>query len=217
MFKKTKEKINNNQYVILFKKLWDNKRYRSILILGLYFIFFWVVISATRTNYQNMEKYNEENNNQEVVTIVEKMASWNNYKDDFNYNILVNDELIGQISIVGGIINLDVDDNSYIIINNTIYKNKNDDLKKVDKIDDLEISIPILKLNIENIMTYIKDIEDYSYEEDRIKYQIPITYFIDIEEELDEKILVEVIGNDNLEKIIIHNDLEIITLEIKES
>ena len=40
MFKKTKEKINSNEYVILFKKMWDNKRYRSILILVIYFIFF---------------------------------------------------------------------------------------------------------------------------------------------------------------------------------
>ena len=57
MFKKTKEKINSNEYVILFKKMWDHKRYRAILILVIYFIFFRIIIGVTRENYKNTEIY----------------------------------------------------------------------------------------------------------------------------------------------------------------
>ena len=46
-----------------FKKLWANKRYRSLLILFLYFIFFGLIIGSVRSNYKNIEdyinKYNE--------------------------------------------------------------------------------------------------------------------------------------------------------------
>lgn len=213
MFKKTKEKINNNQYVILFKKLWDNKRYRSILILCLYFIFFGVVISALRTDYQYMESDNS--NNQSGINIEEKINNWYSFDDNYQYAILVNEEEVGNILVNDGIINLTVSNKQYIIINNIIYLNKDDNLKKISKIDGLDMSISILKLNIEDITKYLKNIKNYSYEDNIIKYQISSSYFTDIEES-DELILVEAIGNDNLEKIIIHNDLENITLEIKE-
>ncbi len=212
MLKKAKEKINNNEYVILFKKIWDNKRYRSILILVLYFIFFTVVITATRTSYQNMEN----SNNQSEISIEAKMNAWNSFTDDYQYAILVNEQEVGNISVNDGIIDLLVGDKQYTIINDNIYLNKNDDLKKISKIDDLDISISILKLNMEDIMNYLKGIKEYSYEDNTIKYQISSSYFSD-SEEVDDTILVEVTGNDVLEKIIIHNNLENITLEIKES
>ena len=210
MFKKTKEKINNNEYVILFKKLWANKRYRSLLILFLYFIFFGLIIGSVRSNYKNMEDYPIEDKKEEF-SIVEKMTSWDNYNSDYQYKIIVNDKEEAICNIKDGIVNLTVNDKNYTIINNNIYLNKNDDLKKMNKIDDLKISIPIIKLNIKNIMDYLKTLEIDSYEENNINYYVPTSYFVDGEE---ESVSVEVVGDTNLEKIIINYPEEKIMLEI---
>lgn len=84
MFKKTKEKINSNEYVILFKKMWDNKRYRSILILVIYFIFFGIIIGVTRENYKNTE-INDSGDSSKQPTIIEKKNNWNNYEKNYQY------------------------------------------------------------------------------------------------------------------------------------
>lgn len=210
MFKKTKEKINNNEYVILFKKLWANKRYRSLLILFLYFIFFGLIIGSVRSNYKNIEDYPIEDKKEEL-SIVEKMTSWDNYNSDYQYKIVVNDKEKAICNIEDGIVNLTVNDKNYMIINNNIYLNKNDDLKKMNKIDDLKISIPIIKLNIKNIMDYLKTLEIDSYEENNINYYVPTSYFVDGEE---ESVSVEVVGDTNLEKIIINYPEEKIMLEM---
>lgn len=210
MFKKTKEKINNNEYVILFKKLWANKRYRSLLILFLYFIFFGLIIGSVRSNYKNIEDYPIEDKKEEL-SIVEKMTSWDNYNSDYQYKIVVNDKEKAICNIKDGIVNLTVNDKNYMIINNNIYLNKNDDLKKINKIDDLKISIPIIKLNIKNIMDYLKTLEIDSYEENNINYYVPTSYFVDGEE---ESVSVEVVGDTNLEKIIINYPEEKIMLEM---
>ena len=210
MLKKTKEKINNNEYIILFKKLWANKRYRSLVILFLYFIFFGLIIGTTRSNYKNIEN-NYEEDKTEDITIIEKMSSWNNYYDDYEYKILVNDEEKATCNIEDGIVNLIVNNKNYTIINNNLYLNKNDDLKKINKIDDLKISIPVAKLNIKNIMDYLHSLEIDSYKENSVNYYVPASYFLDGE---DGNVLVEVIGDTNLEKIIINYQEEIISLII---
>lgn len=207
MLKKTKEKINNNEYVILFKKLWGNKRYRSILILVLYFIFFGIIIGVARSNYDYVEDIKPE------ITVLEKMEEWNNYENNYNYKILVNDIKLAQVKVEDGIINLNIDDKDYVIINNNIYLNKNDDLKKVKQISDVDIDIPIIKLNVKDIMNYLKTHEVESYKENSIKYQVLGTYFID---NLEENIEVELVGFDNLESININYKNNIIKLEIGE-
>ena len=213
MFKKTKEKINSNEYVILFKKMWDNKRYRSILILVIYFIFFGIIIGVTRENYKNTE-INDSGDSSKQPTIIEKKNNWNNYEKNYQYIITLNDEKIADVKVDDGIINLDVNNKDYIVINNVIYQNKNDDLKKVKEIPNLKISLPITKLNIREIMNYLKDLEASNYTENAIKYQISSSYFIDNTE---ENIDVEVYGYDNLEKIVINYQEEKITLEMSET
>lgn len=213
MFKKTKEKINSNEYVILFKKMWDNKRYRSILILVIYFIFFGIIIGVTRENYKNTE-INDSGDSSKQPTIIEKKNNWNNYEKNYQYIITLNDEKIADVKVDDGIINLNVNNKEYIVINNVIYQNKNDDLKKVKEIPNLKISIPITKLNIREIMNYLKDLEASNYTENAIKYQISSSYFIDNTE---ENIDVEVYGYDNLEKIVINYQEEKITLEMSET
>ena len=210
MFKKTKEKINNNEYVAMFKKLWANKRYRSLLILLLYFIFFGIIIGSVRSNYKNMDNIPEDDKKEEV-TVVEKMSSWNNYNDDYEYNIVVNDLDAATCNVKDGIVNLTVNNKNYTIINNNIYLNRNDDLKKVNKITELKISIPVTKLNVKNIMDYLRNLEIDSYQENKINYYVPASYFID---DVDDNILVEVIGNTKLEEIIINYQEEKITLKI---
>lgn len=213
MFKKTKEKINSNEYVILFKKMWDNKRYRSILILVIYFIFFGIIIGVTRENYKNTE-INDSGDSPKQPTIIEKKNNWNNYEKNYQYIITLNDEKIADVKVDDGIINLNVNNKDYIVINNVIYQNKNDDLKKVKEIPNLKISLPITKLNIREIMNYLKDLEASNYTENAIKYQISSSYFIDNTE---ENIDVEVYGYDNLEKIFINYQEEKITLEMSET
>ncbi len=213
MFKKTKEKINSNEYVILFKKMWDNKRYRSILILVIYFIFFGIIIGVTRENYKNTE-INDSGDSSKQPTIIEKKNNWNNYEKNYQYIITLNDEKIADVKVDDGIINLNVNNKEYIVINNVIYQNKNDDLKKVKEIPNLKISLPITKLNIREIMNYLKDLEASNYTENAIKYQISSSYFIDNTE---ENIDVEVYGYDNLEKIVINYQEEKITLEMSET
>lgn len=213
MFKKTKEKINSNEYVILFKKMWDSKRYRSILILVIYFIFFGIIIGVTRENYKNTE-INDSGDSSKQPTIIEKKNNWNNYEKNYQYIITLNDEKIADVKVDDGIINLNVNNKEYIVINNVIYQNKNDDLKKVKEIPNLKISLPITKLNIREIMNYLKDLEASNYTENAIKYQISSSYFIDNTE---ENIDVEVYGYDNLEKIVINYQEEKITLEMSET
>ena len=126
----------------------------------------------------------------------------------------MNDEKIADVKVDDGIINLNVNNKDYIVINNVIYQNKNDDLKKVKEIPNLKISLPITKLNIREIMNYLKDLEASNYTENAIKYQISSSYFIDNTE---ENIDVEVYGYDNLEKIVINYQEEKITLEMSET
>lgn len=210
MFKKTKEKINNNEYVALFKKLWANKRYRSLLILFLYFIFFGIIIGSVRSNYKNMDNLPEEDK-KEDVTVVEKMSSWNNYNNDYEYKIIVNDLEEATCNIKDGIVNLTVNNKNYTIINGNIYLNRNDDLKKINKMDELKISIPVTKLNVKNIMDYLNGLEIDSYKEHNINYYVPASYFIDEEE---GNLLIEVVGDTKLEEITINYPEEKIVLKI---
>ena len=212
MFKNTKEKINNNEYIVLFKKMWSNKRYRSLLILFLYFIFFGIIIGSVRSNYKNMDNVPEDNSKKEV-TVVEKMSSWNNYNGDYNYSILLNDLDVATCNIKDGIVNLTVNNKNYTIINNNIYLNRNDDLKKVNKITELKVSIPVTKLNVKNIMDYLHNLEIDSYQENNVNYYVPTSYFID---SVEDNILVKVIGDTKLEEIIINYPEEKITLKIGE-
>lgn len=210
MFKKTKEKINNNEYIVLFKKMWSNKRYRSLLILFLYFIFFGIIIGSVRSNYKNMDNVPEDNPKKEV-TVVEKMSSWDNYNGDYNYSILLNDLDVATCNIKDGIVNLTVNNKNYTIINNNIYLNRNDDLKKVNKITELKVSISVTKLNVKNIMDYLHNLEIDSYQENNVNYYVPTSYFID---GVEDNILVKVIGDTKLEEIIINYPEEKITLKI---
>lgn len=209
MFKKTKEKINNNEYVIIFKKLWDNKRYRSILILVIYFIFFGIIIGTTKSYYKDIDTTTD--NSIKETTIIEKMKEWDNFENDYHYKILSNEEEVLDVYIKDGIVNLTIDEKNYTIINNNIYLNKNDDLKKINQIDGLNISLPITKLNLKNIMDYLRTLEINSYEENIIYYYVPTSYFID---DSDGSTLVEVVGNTKLEEIIINYQDEKISLKV---
>ena len=194
----------------MFKKVWANKRYRSLLILFLYFIFFGLILGSARSNYKNMD-YVPKEEKKEEVTVVEKMSSWNNYDDDYSYKIVVNDKEVATCAINDVIVNLFFIDKNYKIINNNIYLNKNDDLKKINKIDDLELSIPIAKLHVKNILDYLGSLEIDSYKENSVSYYVPISYFID---EREGNILIEVVGDTKLEEIIIDYPEEKIILKM---
>lgn len=88
------DKIKENDYVKKFLDLWMVPRYRALIILGLYIIFFAVVISSFKTdsyvyrpikNKENaLEKYEKMDNYQYSATIeneISKKMSGRVYKD----------------------------------------------------------------------------------------------------------------------------------------
>lgn len=152
---KLKEKISNelnsHEGFVILKKLWQNKRYRSIFWLLLYFIFFAIVISSIRTSY------NEPAIKKPIKTdlnVVETLNSMNEY----SYEIFLNDE---QSLITGG-----VKDNTHIfvykektytIVGNNIYLEQNGNLVKVDL--SKELHIPIEKITLDKLDDYLVDKE----------------------------------------------------------
>lgn len=177
MFKKTKEKINQNEYVIFIKKMWANKRYRSLFVLALYFVFFFVIITGLKSTYQdNQNQTNGEGNNFNFETIKE---SYNNLKD-YSYEIFVNDESLIVGKLENGINNFVYDDNKYTLINNNIYKEEAGDLKKVDLLEENMILSIIDKLLINNLINYVSEVEANKIIDDnsfRLDYEIPNSYF----------------------------------------
>lgn len=88
MFKNLKE----NNYVKKFLELWNTPRYRSLIILGLYFIFFVFVIATIRSGYKN--------NTTTSVTkkdVLEEYRLLDNYQYKMTIETDTNKTLIGQV------------------------------------------------------------------------------------------------------------------------
>lgn len=83
-----KNKIaNTKDFFSNFKEIWKNQRYRSIIILGLYFFFFLFIIMSLRTGNKN-RTYQSLNTDNTFSYSFSKIES-NNYH--FIYNINLND------------------------------------------------------------------------------------------------------------------------------
>lgn len=199
MFKKTKEKINNNNYVKIIKELWSNKRYRALLILVLYFLFFFIVIMGLRASYQS----NEENNSIpfSFETLEEKYSGLTNY----TYNVYVNDVLTIEGELTEGVNNFKYNDESYTVINNNLYKEKEENLEKIDLEETDELIKIIDKIKLGEFINYVSTlnrsgvINDNSY---KLDFELPNSYF-SIEE--DGNIKSSIVGepNNELDEIII--------------
>ena len=219
MFKKTKEKINQNEYVVLIKKIWDNKRYRSLLVLVLYFIFFFIIIVGLRSTYQNNEN-NNDSNPFSFETLEEKYSNL----QDYTYSIFVNDILTIEGELKQSINSFKYNDENYTIINNNIYQEKDENLEKID-LEELDQLILIAnKIKLGDFINYIStlnssgEINDNSY---KLDFELPNSYF-SIEEE--GNIQVSIFGepNSELDEIVIDlsdykKEMYIITVRVSDN
>lgn len=173
MFKKTKEKINQNEYVAFIKKMWANKRYRALLVLILYFIFFFVIIMGLRSTYQN----NNENTN--YFSFDSLKTEYNNLRD-YQYEIFVNEELLIDGQLENGMNNFEYDKAQYTFINNSLYKMDNDDFIKVD-LEKEEILLTIIdKLMLDKIINYVSTINSsgvINSDSFSLDFEVPNSYF----------------------------------------
>lgn len=197
MFKKTREKINNNKYIVFIKKLWANKKYRSLLILALYFIFFFIIISGLRSSYQNADNLDKENS----VSVKEMINTQYKELDNYSYEVILNNQTVIIGSLDSEINNFIYNDQNFTVILDNVYLNKNDDLKKVELEEYNEMLVPINSLFVSNIMDYIVTLEPVSEEDtDRYNaiYEIPYSYF---SIESDDVVQINIKGSDKIEEI----------------
>lgn len=173
MFKKTKEKINQNEYIVFIKNMWENKKYRSLLILIMYFIFFFIIITGLRSMYQDSDI---DNNSFSFENIKEEYNNLTNY----SYEIFVNEESIIVGNLDNSLNNFTYDNENYTIINNVMYKEKDDILEKVDLPNDDLILSNFNKIMLDDLVDYISNlnksgvINGDSFELD---FDVPYTYF----------------------------------------
>lgn len=91
------KRITENEYVQKFLELWQNPRYRSLIILGMYIIFFALVISSIDTSSNNYEESKK-------VDVMKEYSMMNNYSS----KIIIKNELEENI-------NIKVNKNDYLI------------------------------------------------------------------------------------------------------
>lgn len=69
------KKIKENMYIQKFIELWNIPRYRSLLILGLYIIFFTVVIASVRSKNSSIDYTSNKK-----MSIIQNFEQMNNYQ-----------------------------------------------------------------------------------------------------------------------------------------
>ena len=193
---KVKEKINkeieSNEALSLLKGLWDNKRYRSIFWLILYFIFFFVVIMSFETNPEN--KPTNTTSPEDILNVSESLQNLDNY----SYEIFLNDDkslVVGSFS--NNINSFTYNNKDYMIIGDNIYLEDKMTLTKVDLTTNSDLIIPLNKITIDKIEEYIKDLEP-SISQDMVSYSLSVSDILK-DENLDFKI--NFYGNNKVEKI----------------
>lgn len=143
------EKIKENDKYIAFNKVWGNKRYHGLIVLGIWFIFFAIVIIFLKFKISNINS-----SKQDVVptlTINEILSNINSYS--FTYEIQNENEtkeLNGSSYNNEFVITLD---SSKYYIKDYVYIIEEELLKKVDNPFEVDIS----KINIKSIYEWIKD------------------------------------------------------------
>ena len=107
------EKIKENEYVQKFIELWEIPRYRSLIKLGIYIIFFAFVIASINTNSTN--DLTPTNTNK--VDVMEAYEEMSNYQ----YRVTTKNEIENEDKQI-----ITFNDNSYYYNNINLYKREND-------------------------------------------------------------------------------------------
>lgn len=187
---KINKELNSNEGFVIMKKLWQNKRYRSIFWLILYFIFFFIIISSLRTSYQNSPVDPDTTNpGINASEILDKL-------NDYTYEItLNNDKILITGEVVDNTNTFIYNNENYIIVGNNVYLERNSNLVKVDLTDDT--IIPINKIMIDKIESYVADLIPVE-SQDGVKYNLSVSDIIE-DEIIDFTIIFY--GEEELDKI----------------
>ncbi|MBE6152060.1 MAG: hypothetical protein E7165_01945 [Firmicutes bacterium] len=177
---KLKEKINkeieDNEALSLLKGLWVNKRYRSIFWLIIYFIFFFVVITSFRMDYN--EQNNNLNKQDENINVSEFLQTLNNYSYEISLNG-GNPLIMGNVT--SNINSFTYNGDNYIIVADSVYLENETTLTKVDLTQNTDLIIPLNKITIDKIEDYIKDLEPIS-KDGKVSYNLNINDIFEMEE-----------------------------------
>lgn len=168
-----------------FKEIWSNPRYKSLIILGLYFLFFAVIIIYSKIASSSIISPDIE------LTALEKLK----VKSDYQFSLKIDDQIIdGQVE--NDVLTFNYKDKKYTyeneIINPTdfeyqtilkyIYLNKiydlinNQEIYSKTEFNDNTLS-KTYKLDDMVISTYEKNNNIFKIEIETNEYKFEVTYF----------------------------------------
>lgn len=161
-------KVRENIYIQKFLELWNIPRYRSLLILALYVIFFTVIIASVRTK-NDFSDYNPP-----IKNVMEEYRNLDNYE----YIATITNEdtktLVGKVYKEKQIIFFD---NNNYYFDGTMYKKNDSYIKNEDKL----LEFDVWKMN----PLFISDLVEMGTLDSKTEYSdetISKTYKIDVKE-----------------------------------
>lgn len=191
------------------KELYNNRKYRALIILGGYAIFFLVVIMMI-----NLSKTEVSGTDFKELTTIEKFKEINNYEYTYKVEKTLNDEIVycnimGRRNINKEIFNIENDTNTYYIENGETYIVQDNNKEKMND----SICINLLVLQPSNISNFLQSstlqTTTTNHQNNTIlnTYSLPLKDFIKLyfyEEIDDEENFVSIITteeNNNIIKI----------------
>ena len=209
--KKLKEKWENNEIVIFIKAMWANKRYRSLVLLGGYLIFFVILGIMFRAVPNNSEISNKPSYGEaDIKEILQNKSS-----KDYSYTLTINESIIeGNVS--GGTNSLFYQNNEYVIVSNKLYQNQEGNLMHVENF--LETLLPIEKINLATISEILKDRgptkENITEDNFELSYQVLASEFVENDNNI---VNIKINGKEEkIEKIELNYQTDNYILKIKE-
>ena len=172
---KIMNKFRENEKFSTFFNIWDNKRLKGLISLGIWFVFFLIVILVFRTNTPTQVE--------KKLELSEIVSNINNY--ELVYNITQDD----QINTFSGLYNnnkfIIYKDNLKYFIQDKTYLVNDDILKEVENPFDLDIT----KINVNNVYNIIKDEKTlYDYTTSKIKTSVYKINLSEISQLINDKI-----------------------------
>lgn len=212
--KKLKEKFANNEKVIWIKKMWDNKRYRSLFFLGCYFVFFIFLGIGFRTTPNVSDGPSEPTTPSYDATTIMDFFKQKSVQD-YDYQMVINNIVIDG-SVKNGTNSFLYEDNQYIIVYDKLYRNQDGNLLYEENF--LGMLLPVSEITISNISNILEHqepvTENITEEKYELLYQVSSFEFI---EEENNMVAIKISGQKGMvDKVEITYQTDIYILEIKE-
>lgn len=202
--KKLKERLNNSAIVQFIKKTWSNKKTRSWIGLGVYFIFFLILGILIRNSNSEISPgtSSEIKKQSDISTIILNLETIS--KSDYNYKILLQDEEI-TVQVKNGTKSFEYNGYKYIFVYDKLYLDNDFNLELISNL--LDSNIPIEYITIDNILNCIND---SSYKANstinldfNVYYDVSSSKFLKVDSV--SNIEIEILGSDNITKKIVIN------------